>query len=160
MVTPIIPKNTAVPSACRISAPGPDAITSGTTPRMKAKLVIRIGRNRVRAASSAAAMAIEPAVLGLFGKFDDQDGVFRRQPDEYHQPDLREDVVVEAAQIDPEDGGKQAHRHDHDHRQRQHQRFILGGEQQEDEHHGKHEHRRCGIALGFSPDRQARSIHS
>jgi hypothetical protein len=35
-VTPIIPANTAVPSAWRSSAPAPTAHTSGTTRKMKA----------------------------------------------------------------------------------------------------------------------------
>ncbi len=59
-MTPIMPKNTAVPSACRISWPGPLAKTSGTTPRMKANDVIRIGRSRVRAACSAAVQRVSP----------------------------------------------------------------------------------------------------
>jgi hypothetical protein len=53
-VTPSIPLNTAVPSERRISAPAPVAITSGTTPRMKANDVIKIGRSRSRTASSVA----------------------------------------------------------------------------------------------------------
>ena len=53
-VTPIMPLKTAVPSDCRISAPAPVAITSGTTPRMKAKEVMRIGRSRSREASTVA----------------------------------------------------------------------------------------------------------
>jgi hypothetical protein len=52
-VTPIIPANIAVHRAWSISAPAPFAITSGNTPRMKAKEVIRIGRSRNRAASAA-----------------------------------------------------------------------------------------------------------
>src|SRR5579872_6334416 len=53
-VTPIMPLNTAVPSERRISAPAPVARTSGTTPRMKAKEVIVMGRRRNRDASTAA----------------------------------------------------------------------------------------------------------
>ena len=45
-VTPSIPLKTAVPSDLRISAPAPDAVNSGTTPRMKANDVIKIGRSR------------------------------------------------------------------------------------------------------------------
>ena len=40
--------------------PGPVAIISGTTPRMKAKAVIRIGRSRSRQASTAASTADRP----------------------------------------------------------------------------------------------------
>ena len=53
-VTPIMPLNTAVPSERRISDPAPVARTSGTTPRMKAKDVIVMGRSRSRDASTAA----------------------------------------------------------------------------------------------------------
>jgi len=53
-VTPSMPKNTAVPSDWRISAPAPKLTTSGTTPRMKASEVMRMGRRRVRAALTAA----------------------------------------------------------------------------------------------------------
>ena len=55
-----MPNATAVPIAWRISAPGPTAITSGMTPKMKAKLVIRIGRRRERAAWTAASNGFMP----------------------------------------------------------------------------------------------------
>src|SRR6266849_6795231 len=55
-----MPKKTAVPSAWRISAPAPVASASGTTPKMKAKDVIKIGRRRVRAASTAASHRFAP----------------------------------------------------------------------------------------------------
>ena len=94
-----MPQNTAVPSAWRISAPGPVAITSGTTPRMKAKDVIRIGRSRRRQASTAASNGLVPVVvLGLLGELDDQDRVLGREADQHDEADLREDVVVHAAQ--------------------------------------------------------------
>src|SRR6266498_2364237 len=47
-------EKTAVPIACRISAPAPVAPSRGSTPKMKVKLVMRIGRSRSRAASMAA----------------------------------------------------------------------------------------------------------
>ena len=59
-VTPIIPLNTAVPSACRISAPGPLATTKGNTPSVNANEVIKIGRSRSRAASVAAVNRSRP----------------------------------------------------------------------------------------------------
>ena len=49
-----MPLNTAIPRDRRISAPAPAAKTSGTTPRMNAKDVIRIGRSRSRHASRVA----------------------------------------------------------------------------------------------------------
>ena len=53
-VTPTMPAKTARPSARRISAPAPTAIISGTTPRMNANEVIRIGRRRSLTACSVA----------------------------------------------------------------------------------------------------------
>ena len=49
-----MPLNTLMPSERRAFAPAPVARTSGSTPRMKAKDVIRIGRKRIRDASTAA----------------------------------------------------------------------------------------------------------
>ena len=46
MVEAIMPPNTAVPRARCPAAPAPSAISSGTTPRMKANEVITIGRKR------------------------------------------------------------------------------------------------------------------
>ncbi len=89
--------NTVVPSAWRISEPAPSAIISGTTPRMKAKEVIRIGRRRVRAASIAASMRSRPSRFRLARELDDQDGVLGRQPDQHHQADLGQDIVVPPA---------------------------------------------------------------
>jgi len=61
-----MPKNTAVPRDCRISKPAPVAMTSGTTPEMKAKEVMRIGRSRVRAAATAASRrSVQDAELEL-----------------------------------------------------------------------------------------------
>ncbi|MNU08366.1 hypothetical protein D3C72_2543760 [compost metagenome] len=49
-----MPPNTTVPTENFDAAPAPEASTSGTTPRMKANEVIRIGRRRSLAASIAA----------------------------------------------------------------------------------------------------------
>ena len=61
-VTPIMPLNTAVPRACRISAPAPSAITRGNTPRINANDVIKIGRKRSRQASVVASNNGFPSV--------------------------------------------------------------------------------------------------
>ncbi len=55
-----IPENTTMPITLRASAPAPDAVSNGTTPRMKAKAVIRIGRSRSLAAPSAASYRLLP----------------------------------------------------------------------------------------------------
>ena len=95
-VTPSMPLNTAVPSVCRISAPAPCAIISGTTPRMKANEVITIGRSRSRQASSVACAARLARLALLLGEFDDQDRVLAGQADQHDEADLREDVDVHA----------------------------------------------------------------
>jgi len=56
----IMPPNTPVPIACCVSALAPVASISGTTPRAKASDVIRIGRRRRRAASTAASTSPRP----------------------------------------------------------------------------------------------------
>ena len=48
-----MPENTVMPIDFRALAPAPVASTSGSTPRIKANDVIRIGLNRARAASIA-----------------------------------------------------------------------------------------------------------
>jgi hypothetical protein len=49
-VAAIIPPNTVVPTETRPAFPAPVANTRGTTPRMNASDVIKIGRNQNRAA--------------------------------------------------------------------------------------------------------------
>ena len=88
------------------------------------------------------------AFLGLLGELDDQDGVLGGQADQHDKADLRQDVVVQAAQIDAEDRGEQAHRHDQDDRERQRERFVLRRQHQEDEHHGEHEHEQSRYCPG------------
>ncbi len=60
---------------------------------MKASDVIKIGRNRVRAASTAASNRDMPSILGLLGELDDQDSIFRREADEHDEADFDEDVA-------------------------------------------------------------------
>ena len=49
-----IPLKTVMPITTRASAPAPEATSRGSTPRMKLKAVMRIGRKRSFAASLAA----------------------------------------------------------------------------------------------------------
>ena len=55
-----MPPSTPVPIECRLAAPAPEAITRGTTPRMKAIEVMMIGRKRSLAASIAASTSDRP----------------------------------------------------------------------------------------------------
>ena len=56
----IMPPKTVVPTEWRPAWPAPVARTRGTTPRMKANEVMRIGRRRMRAASTAASTMGSP----------------------------------------------------------------------------------------------------
>jgi His/Glu/Gln/Arg/opine family amino acid ABC transporter permease subunit len=60
-VEPIMPVRTAIPIDFCALAPAPVCSTSGTTPRMKAIDVIRIGRSRVIAALMAASTVSAPS---------------------------------------------------------------------------------------------------
>jgi hypothetical protein len=55
-----IPPATPVPTALRLAAPAPVAITSGTMPRMKASDVMMIGRSRSWTAFNVASMVLLP----------------------------------------------------------------------------------------------------
>ena len=70
-----MPLETAMPIDRRALAPAPLASTSGSTPRMNANEVIRIGRKRSRAASTAASRISRPVEAQVARELDDQDGV-------------------------------------------------------------------------------------
>ena len=91
-VTPSMPLKTAVPSERRISAPAPVAITSGTTPRMKAKRGHE-DRPQPQPRGLHRGLVAGPALLvQVPGELDDQDRVLAGQPHQHHQADLHEDV--------------------------------------------------------------------
>ena len=94
-VSTIMPPITAVPITCRAIEPAPDAVQSGTQPRMNANDVIRRGRKRSLAASSAASTRGLPLSYSILRKRDDQDRVLRRESDQHHQPDLRIHIVLD-----------------------------------------------------------------
>ena len=56
-----MPPKTTVPMACWLAAPAPPATMRGTTPRMKAKEVMTMGRKRRRVASTAASVMDMPS---------------------------------------------------------------------------------------------------
>jgi hypothetical protein len=74
---------------------------------MKARLVIRIGRRRRRAASIAGVIGALAAALGLLGELDDQDRVLGGQAHRRQQPDLEIHVVLQPARPDRQSGSKQ-----------------------------------------------------
>ena len=91
-----MPQNTAMPIERRAAAPAPVARTSGSTPRMKAKEVMTIGRNRSRAASTAASRIALPSLALLARIFDDQNAVLAAERDEQDDADLGVEIVVRA----------------------------------------------------------------
>ena len=93
-----MPKNTAVPSDWRISAPAPVAMASGTHAEDEGE-----GGHQDRPQPRARRLdggleAVGALLLGLAGELDDQDGVLGGQADQHDEADLRQDVVVHAAQ--------------------------------------------------------------
>ena len=114
-----MPPMTPVPIECRAPAPAPVEIASGSTPRMNASDVIRIGRKRSRAASIAAADARHPFLVLEHRELDDQDRVLRGEAEQRHEADLEVDVVGEAAQPDGGERAERAERQREQHRQRQ-----------------------------------------
>jgi hypothetical protein len=80
MVAISMPENTATPMTFRASAPAPVARTSGTTPRMNANAVIRIGRNRSLADSSAALRASLPCSRSILANSTIRIAFFAARP--------------------------------------------------------------------------------
>ena len=75
-----MPENTAMPITLRDSAPAPDAVSSGTTPRMNANAVMRMGRNRSFAALSAASMSGFPWSYSIFANSTIRMAFFAARP--------------------------------------------------------------------------------
>ena len=133
-VEPSMPVSTAMPIDFCALAPAPLASTSGTTPRMKANDVIRIGRKRERAASTAAVenvVALFDAQLAR--KLDDQDRILARERDEQDEADLGVEVVADAERQQRRRGAEQRQRHRDDDGQRRDPALVLAGEHEVDE---------------------------
>ena len=121
-------------------------MTSGTTPKMKASDVIRIGRSRRRAASTAAAPAIAAQILELLGKLDDQDRILRREPISTMKPTWVRMLLSCPRSTTPVIEAMRHIGHDEDHRKWQRHALVLGGQHQEHEHHRKHEGKDRSVA--------------
>jgi hypothetical protein len=89
----IMPTIVTLPMGRRAAAPAPTAVQSGSKPKINANGVINIGRSRKRPPLSAACPNDSPFQLRA-RKLHDQDGVFRRQPDQHDESDLRIHVIV------------------------------------------------------------------
>ena len=100
---------------------------------MNANDVIRIGRSRMRAASTAASAMLSPAPPQLLGELDDQNAVLGRQADQHDQADLAVDVVDQAAQPLRTERAEHGERHRQQDDERQHEALVLSGQRQVDE---------------------------
>jgi len=100
MVAASIPTITTVPRMRRASAPAPEAIQRGADPKMKANEVIRMGRRRRRAPSSAASIKSRPFANSALANSTIRIAFFRREANQHDQSDLRIDAKVVTAQPD------------------------------------------------------------
>ena len=153
-----IPPITPVPTDWRAPAPAPVEIASGSTPRMKASEVIRIGRNRSRAASSAAAEVDMPCAVLEHRELDDQDRVLGGEPEQRHQADLEVDVVGEAAQPDGRHRAEGAEGQGDQHRQRQRPALVLRRQDQEHHHRREADREAGGAARALLLERRAAPV--
>ena len=123
VVAAIIPPNTVVPTDILPARPAPRASTSGTTPRINANDVIKIGRSRIRAASMAASTIVNPVPAQLLREFHDQDCVLARKPDQHHQSDLAIHVILQSPHRLRPNRTQNRHGHGHQHDERKHESF-------------------------------------
>ena len=80
------PPTTAMPSGWRSSAPVPKPSISGIAPSSAARVVMMIGRNRVRQASWIASSGARPRLrCASQGEVDHQDAVLLDDADQQHQ---------------------------------------------------------------------------
>ncbi len=95
----IIPPITVVPMICRATAPAPLAVHSGTQPRMNAK---RRHQNWPQAKPGSFERGVRQGLslfVLVFGKFNNQNRVLCRQPDEHDQSNLRVDIGFDLDEV-------------------------------------------------------------
>ena len=81
--------------------PAPVASTNGTTPRMKAKAVMRMGRSRSLGPCQGRVDERLALLILDLRKLHDKNGVLGGQSDEHHQADLSEHIVLTRLQEPP-----------------------------------------------------------
>ena len=149
-VTPSMPLKTAMPSDCRISAPAPWAINSGSTPRMNAIEVMMIGRSRSRQASSVASRIGLPVRRITLANSTIRIAFLLARPTSTTRPIWVKMLMSRLRRVHPDQGTRDAQRHRQDHRQRHRPALELGRQHQEDHHdrEGEDDHRRvAGLEL-------------
>ena len=154
-----MPPKTTVPRARRLAAPAPEAPSSGTTPMMKAKEVMMMGRNRRRVASTAASVMDRPPGAQLPGELHDQDGVLAGQGDHQDQAHLGVEVVVIAPGDERQEHPHQGHGHGEDDRRGTGPALVEGGQHQVDQGDGQGVDEIRLIAHLLLPGRRLPSSH-
>ena len=115
---------------------------------MKAMEVIRIGRRRRRAASTADSNNPKPFRLQLFRKLDDQNGVLAGEADQHDETDLAVNVILQAAQPLRTERAEDRHGDGQQNDERKHEAFVLRGQREiDDEQSEGKEH--DGLAAGL-----------
>src|ERR1700742_3018676 len=97
---------TVEPSTRRATAPEPVANQSGKQPKMNANDVIRMGRSRNRAPSSAASSSGLPFSYSSFANSTIRIAFFRSKADKHDQANLGVDIVLHPAQPKCEERAK------------------------------------------------------
>ena len=136
-VAVIIPPITPVPIARWLAEPAPDETTSGSTPRMKAIEVIRIGRKRRCTASSVASIRSLPCACRSLANSMIRIAFFADRPMTVIRPTLKKTSFGHAAQRRAEHRAEHAERHHEQHRERD--RPALVERRQAEEHREQRE---------------------
>ena len=100
---------------------------------------MRIGRSRMRPASSIASRALEPRSTQLVGILHQQDRVLGHQPDQQDHADLAVEVDGRSRQVERHERTGDRQRHGHEHRERVDHRLELRGQHHEHHEEGQHE---------------------
>ena len=133
------PRRRRCRATCAHWRPAPVASTSGSTPRMKTKEVIRIGRNRIVRRFDG---RLEDALAGssaLAGHLDDQDPILGGEGDQEDQSDLRCRCCSPGQAPAARDRAQQCQRHRQDDGPRRDPAFVLAGEDEIDQQNPQRE---------------------
>ena len=131
------PPTTARPSGAVCSPPSPRPSAIGTMPAIIARLVMRIGRRRLRAPSTRRrrSAARRRAMPAAFGEGHQQDRVRHGHADGHDRAHERLNVQRRARQPEHQDHAGDHRRHGRHDQERQLQRLEVRRQQQEDHHH-------------------------
>ena len=108
-----MPPMTAVPMIWRATEPAPDAVHSGTQPRMKANEVIRIGPQAKPCPFERRIHQRLALLVSFLGELDDQNRVLGGQADQHHQADLRINIVLDLHHVSRAESAAAATRRSH-----------------------------------------------